>query len=84
MLTTKLSSKGQIIIPQLLRNSHQWKAGMHFTVVDTAEGILLKPQKILTETRLDEVAGCLRYQGKAKTLKEMDDAIKKGIKETFK
>ncbi|MEA3467041.1 MAG: AbrB/MazE/SpoVT family DNA-binding domain-containing protein [Thermodesulfobacteriota bacterium] len=84
MLTTKLSSKGQVIIPQLLRTSHHWRAGMNFTVIDTEEGVLLKPQKILAETRLDEVAGCLKYQGKAKTLKEMDNAIKKGIKETFK
>jgi len=34
----------------------------------------------LAETQLDEVAGCLAYKGKAKTLEEMDDAIAKGIK----
>lgn len=30
-------------------------------------------------TSIDELAGCLAYHGKAKTLEEMDDGIRQGI-----
>lgn len=80
MLTTKLSSKGQIIIPQPVRASHNWKPGMTFTVIDTKEGLLLKPKTPFAHATLSDVAGCLKYVGRAKTLEEMDAAIAKGIK----
>jgi len=32
---------------------------------------------------LDEVAGCLKYQGKAKTIEEMEQAIGQGIEELW-
>ena len=83
MLTTKLSSKGQVIIPQPIRSAHKWSTGTSFTVIETEEGILLKPQREFTTTTLEEVAGCLNYQGKKKTLEDMEDAIRKGIEETF-
>ncbi len=35
-------------------------------------------------TRLQDVAGCLRYTGPAKTLSEMEEAIQKGIAEQRK
>jgi hypothetical protein len=30
-------------------------------------------------TSLDQVSGCLKYSGKTKTLKEMEDAIRIGV-----
>lgn len=33
----------------------------------------------LTKTVLQDVAVCLHYSGKAKTIEEMDKAIKKGV-----
>lgn len=44
--------------------------------------IILKPKKLLPETKLDDVAGCLKYQGKPKTLEDMDNAIRQGIEES--
>jgi hypothetical protein len=41
---------------------------------------LLKPKSPFKPTRLEEVAKCLAYQGKAKTLAEMD-AIARGVLE---
>jgi hypothetical protein len=35
------------------------------------DGILLKPKKPFQETTLDQVAGCLKYEGKAKTIEEI-------------
>ena len=61
MATTKLSSKGQIIIPKALREAYNWQAGLEFAVIDTGDGILLKPTPTFAATTLEQVAGCLAY-----------------------
>ena len=76
METTRLSTKGQIVLPKAIRISRAWGPGTEFTVHDTADGILLRPAGSFPETNLDQVAGCLRYKGKAKTLAQMDSAIR--------
>jgi AbrB family looped-hinge helix DNA binding protein len=81
--TTKLSSQGQITIPQILRTQYHWEEGQELIIINVGDGILLKPKKTFPETKLDDVAGCLNYQGKAKTIEEMDLAIAQGIKELW-
>lgn len=75
METTKLSSKGQIVLPRSIRAARRLKPGAEFSVEDTAEGILLRPLKPFPPATVDEVFGCLRYPGKAKTLEEMQAAV---------
>jgi AbrB family looped-hinge helix DNA binding protein len=82
MEITKLSPQRQVIIPQSLREAHQWKVGQEFMIIDMGNGILLKPKKLLPETKLDDVAGCLKYQEKPKTLEDMDNAIRQGVEES--
>jgi AbrB family looped-hinge helix DNA binding protein len=81
MKTTKLSSQGQVTVPQSLRE--HWEEGQELIIINMGDGILLKPKKIFSETRLDEVAGCLNYQGKVKTIEEMDQAIAQGIQKSW-
>lgn len=81
MLTTKLSSKGQVIIPKHIRHSYHWEAGQDLVVTDTGDGILLKAKVPFTETTLDEVAACLKYAGQPKSLEDMQEAIRKGALE---
>lgn len=81
MKTTKLSSKGQIIIPKHIRKAHQWEIGQELIVIDVGDGILLKPKTPFATTEIDDVASCLKYSGRAITLAEMDEAIKKGAME---
>jgi AbrB family looped-hinge helix DNA binding protein len=76
---TKLSTKGQIILPKSVRDSQNWEAGTEFTVEATAEGVLLRPVKRLPVTTLDQVAGCLRRTGKTKTIAQMNTAIGREI-----
>ena len=82
MPTTSLSSKGQVIIPKPLRSLHNWRPGQKLQVIDLEDGILLKAAQPFTETTLEQVAACLPYQGKAKTLTEMEEAIRQGAEET--
>jgi AbrB family looped-hinge helix DNA binding protein len=79
--TTRLSSKGQIIIPQGIREAHHWKAGLEFNVIDTEQGILLTPRLPFKATSIKEIRGCVNYKGKKKTLREMEEGIAKGAKE---
>ena len=75
METTRLSSKGQIILPKSIRDARAWPPGTEFTVEPTREGILLRPVATFPRTQMSDVAGCLRYEGKPKTLVEMRAAI---------
>ena len=42
-------------------------------------GVLLRPKMAFPQTDIHDVAGCLAYAGKPKTIKEMDDAIETGL-----
>jgi len=79
----KLSSKGQVIIPKHIRSAYHWESGQELILIDTGDGILLKPKAPFSESTLSEVAGCLHYAGAAKTVDEMNDAIAKGLKAQF-
>lgn len=83
METTRLSSKGQVIIPKALRDAHRWNIGQELIAINTDDGILLKPKQPFQETKLEDVAGCLHYKGKPKTLDELDDAIRQGVLEQW-
>ena len=83
MNTTKLSSKGQVIIPKSFRTAHHWEHGQELIVINTVDGVLLKPKTPFLETSLDDVASCLNYTGNPKSLEDMEEAIKQGIKERF-
>lgn len=83
METTRLSTKGQVVLPKSIRESRRWAAGTEFTVEETPEGILLRPARRLPRTTLDQVVGCLRPlikpRKKPATLAEMDEAIGREI-----
>ncbi len=81
MQTTQLSSKGQVIIPKVLRNKYNWNPGQKLNVIDTGDGILLKPSRPFKETTIDQVAGILKYSGKTVSVDQMNEAIKKGAME---
>lgn len=74
-LTTVVSTKGQVILPSVIRRSRDWKAGTRLTVEETSEGVLLKPAPAFAATRPEEVFGVLNYRGKPKTLEEMDASV---------
>ena len=86
METTRLSSKGQVIIPKHVRDSHGWKEGTEFVVESTQDGVFLRPKRVFKRTTIDEVAGCLAgsYKGPRRTLKEMDAAIEAEAVRRFK
>jgi AbrB family looped-hinge helix DNA binding protein len=83
MATTKLSEKGQVVIPQKVRSFYGWTPGVQFFIEESKDGIKLKPLKPFEKCILKDVVGCLKYRGPRKTLKDMDAAIAKGVKEAY-
>jgi len=81
MEKTRLSNKGQVVIPKAVRALYGWKAGVEFAIETVNDGIVLKPIKPYEETKIDEVIGCLGYEGPKKSLKDMEAAIAKGAKD---
>ena len=79
METTRLSSKGQIVLPKSVREARSWKPGTEFAVDETSDGILLRPLRPFPPTSIAEVYGCLKYTGRPKTLRQMERAIAKGV-----
>ena len=75
METTKLSSKGQVVLPSAVRLARKWKPGMKLAVENRPEGVLLRPLKPFTETTLAEVVGSAGYKGPRKSLQDMENAI---------
>jgi AbrB family looped-hinge helix DNA binding protein len=75
MDTTRLSTKGQIILPKGIRDSRAWGPGTEFTVEETGDGIVLRPAARFPDTDLEEVAGCLRSKRKSGMPERMRDAI---------
>jgi AbrB family looped-hinge helix DNA binding protein len=75
METTRLSTKGQIVLPKNIRTSRAWAPGTEFTVEETGDGVLLRPAGRFPRADLDEVAGFLRSKRKSKTPAQMRAAI---------
>ncbi|RMG85917.1 MAG: AbrB/MazE/SpoVT family DNA-binding domain-containing protein [Candidatus Dadabacteria bacterium] len=75
MDTTRLSSKGQIVIPKHIRQARHWEPGTEFVIEEKGPGILLMPRKPFRTTRLEDGLGCAGYHGPPKTVEEMEEGI---------
>ncbi len=73
--TTTVSTKGQVIIPKAIRQSRRWGPGARLVVEETADGVLLKSAPYFAPTKLEDVAGMLKYDGPPISLEDMDAAI---------
>ena len=80
METTRLSSKGQLVLPKAIRDAGDWVEGTEFIVERVAQGVLLRPVRVLPATRLEDVVGCAGFHGSARSLADMAKAIGKGVK----
>ncbi len=79
METTRLSTKGPIVMPKTIRSSRAWGTGTEFTVEETDDGVLLRPADRFPATSLADVAGCLRSRRNPKTITRMKAAIAREV-----
>lgn len=70
--TTTVSTKGQVVLPAELRRRRGWNPGTCLTVEETSEGVLLRrSDPLFPPTRLEDVYGCLRYEGPPISVEDM-------------
>jgi AbrB family looped-hinge helix DNA binding protein len=77
---TKMSSKGQVVIPKSVRDRHGWGDGTPFDVVDTPQGVLLRPPtskkgSLTMDEALARIRSRVRYSGPPVTIEEMNETI---------
>ncbi len=84
MESTKLSSKGQVIIPKHIRDSRHWDAGLELQVIEVENGILLMPKAPFMQTGIDDVAGCLPYKGERKSEAAIQAAMKNAARKAWR
>ena len=72
---TKLSSKGQVIIPKSVRERHGWRPGVELEVEDLGDSVVLRLARLFPRTTTKQVRGCLKYKGPALTIEQMDAAV---------
>jgi len=84
-MKTKISSKGQVVIPKAYRQKLGWEPGMELVVEEANGQLTLKALPNPQKTRsIREVAGMLHRPGmKAHSIEEMDEAIAKAVKEKW-
>lgn len=81
METTRLSSKGQVMLPKAIRDHYHWSTGTELEIEPLPDGVVMRPRKPLASMSLDDVVGCAGYRGPAKSLDDMQDAIIRGVRE---
>jgi AbrB family looped-hinge helix DNA binding protein len=83
--TTTVSTKGQVVLPAELRRRQGWKPGTRLTAEETPEGVLLRrSEPLFPPTRLEDVYGCLRYDGPPISIEDMDAGIEAAVTERYR
>jgi len=53
--STRMSSKGQVVIPEELRKTYGWKPGTSFIVLGRGNAIVLQPLSLPDMTQFDDL-----------------------------
>lgn len=77
LATTKMSSKGQVVIPEEVRKRLNLKAGTQFVVVGENDGVILKSISQPSILEFDELIAKARREAKVSDLKQnqIEEAI---------
>ena len=83
MARTRLSSKGQVIIPKAVRDRQGWKPGVELEVEDRGDLVVLRRPKPFAPTTFEQVRGCLKYDGPPATIEVMDEAVTEHVRQMW-
>jgi AbrB family looped-hinge helix DNA binding protein len=78
LATTRLSSKGQVVIPEEIRNSLGLKTGVQFVVIGRGDSVIFKAISAPSFDEFDNLLSDARKQARRAGLKISD--ISKSIK----
>jgi AbrB family looped-hinge helix DNA binding protein len=72
LATTRMSSKGQVVIPEAIRDELGLEAGAHFVVVGQGDAIILKSISQPTPTEFKAMLKTAQQQARKAGLKKAD------------
>ncbi len=75
-LRTRLSTKGQVVLPKALRDRRGWAAGAELIVEERPEGVLLRAAPKQGATRVEDVFGRLGPVDRVVSIEEMHQAVR--------
>jgi AbrB family looped-hinge helix DNA binding protein len=83
---TKLSAKGQVVIPKDVRDRLHWTQGEALDVIETADGVLLKRltpgKKLSAQEALAKIRALVKYDGPPVSIEEMNETIAEGWRQS--
>jgi AbrB family looped-hinge helix DNA binding protein len=82
---TKVSAKGQVVIPKSIREELDWSAGTRLQVEKVGGAVTLRPVESRRGTLTIEefVARRPKYEGPSLSLEEIDARLEQGMAEHF-
>jgi AbrB family looped-hinge helix DNA binding protein len=78
--STRLSVKGQVVIPKAIREARGWRPGLELEVEATEDGALLRPKSLDRARAVQSLLGCTGYQGPKRSLAETNAAVEREAK----
>jgi AbrB family looped-hinge helix DNA binding protein len=72
-MSVRVQDKGQVTLPQAVRQKMKLKKGDLVTFVETPEGIVIQPAAVVANEALDELAQALKAKGVT-----LDDLLGRG------
>ena len=73
--TTRISTKGQVVLPKALRERRGWNVGAEFIVEERPEGVLLRATVKEAPSRMEDVFGSLGPFDRVVSIEEMNQAV---------
>ena len=82
---TKVSAKGQVVIPKSVREELGWPPGTKLEILQVGNAVTLRPApKERRRLTMEEfISRRPVYQGPPKSLEEIDEAVEAAMKEHF-
>jgi AbrB family looped-hinge helix DNA binding protein len=82
---TRMSAKGQVVIPKSVRERLRWDQGADLEVIETAEGVLLRSRRPERERlTIEEFRRRMpKYEGPPASLEDMNQAIDRAMAERW-
>lgn len=74
---TKLSAKGQVVIPKEVRDALHWVPGLELSIIRSGDRVILEPRRAPREriTYEEFRRRVPRHEGPAATIEEMNAAV---------
>ncbi len=80
-MTTIVSSKGQMVLPKALRDRKHWAPGTKLALEEVPGGVFVRLVEAKRQYTVDDIVGCLQFDGPHLTQKEIDRRIDESLAE---